>query len=137
VNHKIYSSKVEDLRSEKGTQVCEFKGVDHGLNTSILFEFFGRENGDSITIRGKITFEHTLSYWYQHFDYYDYFKVREAYNSVIVIDDSEMIKELNKKWNNSKESPPFDFVPIHFRLLFDDGPCFDVVAKTYKIEYDK
>jgi hypothetical protein len=136
MNDKKFTSKIEHLRSEKGQGVCEFRGIQHGPSTSILFEFSSEEKGNLLTINGKITFEHTLCYWYRHLYFYN-LEVMEAYNRVIVIDDSEMIRELNKKWNNSKESPPFDFVPIHFRLLFDDGPCFDVVAKTYTIEYDK
>jgi hypothetical protein len=137
MNNKTFSSKIEDLRSEGEIGICEFKNIDFGLNTSILFEFPSGDNNSSVTISGKITFDFTLSYVYRHFDFYDSSTVGDSYNKVIVVEDSELIKELTATRKDSKEAPRFDFVPMHFRLLFEKGPCIDVVANTYTIEYEK
>lgn len=122
-------SSYQDLDKGLGYGHMEYENFIPGATLSQVEYSFTAAERDYQSYRGVISIHRVLYYSYKDFHFYSYAESEEATYRVLVIENSELIKE------NLREQTDGSLHDLtHIRFLFEMGPCFDFVCKSFDIE---
>lgn len=91
----------------------------------IAFDF---EDSDDKIRSVELIFKDVVHYRVTYLDAMQVDMIKEAYDQVVVHVDSQILREIHKSLKDNDRILSI----FHFRICFDDGPCFDFIASSFE-----